>query len=426
MKLFQNALLLVLLPAMAHAQLVNIKNMSAEWVRCGARNAAINGTDLVIYNPAALTHVKEGFSLDIGNQAYLSAPSQTITNNNGIKKYTSDVMSYIHPNLLLSYHQRNWALWGGAFIGGGHPALNYSEGNFYSQQLGELFLANSNYYEVKKHAIKLTSDYYTATAGFSLKANDNLSFAIGGRYIYAIQTGDVETTLSGGSNPSDLNTGFSYDNRASGYGFTLGIHAIPYDRFTISLRLESNASLNFKRKTDYKGASDVILYKDEEYRNDLPGTAAIGFGLELSSKFRMTAEANYYFQQMANWGKTSDGKRISTLAGDAISFGGDFEWKLHKVITWSAGANYFMPMFNDIDAYYRNSTAMNYPCYENLTANGGFAIDVSKGMRINMGFAKSFYPKDKVIQWTTNNTAEGKIKLNNDVMLFALGFDFCF
>lgn len=406
------------------AQLVNIKNMSPEWVRCGARNAAITGTDLIIYNPAALTHIKEGFSLNVGNQAYRSVPLQTTEENNQPQTFTSEVISYIHPDLLLSYHKKSWAVWAGAFLSAGQPLLNYADGNYYSQQLSEAYLANSIYQRVGKHSMKLTSDYYTATAGISFNANDNLSFAIGGRYIYSIKTGKFETTLTDGNQNPDYTTGFKFDDRATGYGITLGIHAIPYDRFTISLRFESNALLNFKRETEFK---DSLFYSgDFSYRNDLPGIAAIGLGYEFSSKFRMTAEANYYFQQMAQWGKTGDEKRISTLAGDAFSFGGGFEWKLHKIITWSCGASYSMPVFNDMNEYYSNTSAMDYPVYENLTGNTGFALDVSPSLRINLGFAKSFYPKDKTIEIKTTNLPGEKIKLNNDVMLFALSFDFSF
>ncbi|MBS1764976.1 MAG: hypothetical protein JSS90_08435 [Bacteroidetes bacterium] len=406
------------------AQLINLKNMSAEWVRCGARNAAVSGTDLVIYNPAALSFVQEGFYINVGNQAYLPAISQTTETGN--KYQNSKDISYIHPDLLLAYHKKNWAFWGGAFLSAGTPALDYSEGNYFSHQLGESLLAGSNYDEIKNHSVKTNSDYYTAAAGFSLRANDNLSFAFGGRYVYAIQTEKTKALLTGGTNNADAAFELNDDDRASGYGITFGIHAKPYERFNISLRLESNIKLNFKRKSEIKNNSEVLSnVSDYHYRNDLPGIAAVGFGYDLTSGFRMTAEANYYFQQMAQWGETSDGKRLSTLAGDAINFGGGLEWKWCKLITWSAGATYSMPLFNDMNVYYSNSNAMVFPYYENFTVNTGFALNV-RDVRINLGFAKSFFTKDKTVQMTESDFAGEKIKLNNDVMLFALGFDFRF
>ncbi len=59
------------------AQMDNLTNLSVEWMRMPARNAATDSTDIVVYNPAALVRLGEGFHLNIGNQSLLRKPSHT-------------------------------------------------------------------------------------------------------------------------------------------------------------------------------------------------------------------------------------------------------------------------------------------------------------------------------------------------------------
>ena len=55
----------------------NLTNLSVEWMRMPARNAASDSTDLVVYNPAALVHLGDGFHFNLGNQTLLRKPKHT-------------------------------------------------------------------------------------------------------------------------------------------------------------------------------------------------------------------------------------------------------------------------------------------------------------------------------------------------------------
>ena len=62
------AVFLSLLCAPLPAQMDNLTNLSVEWMRMPARNAASDSADIVVYNPAALVRLAEGFHLNLGNQ----------------------------------------------------------------------------------------------------------------------------------------------------------------------------------------------------------------------------------------------------------------------------------------------------------------------------------------------------------------------
>src|SRR5512136_2185629 len=59
------------LAALLPAQTDNLTNLSVEWMRMPARNAASDDADIVVYNPAALVRLAEGFHFNLGNQSLL-------------------------------------------------------------------------------------------------------------------------------------------------------------------------------------------------------------------------------------------------------------------------------------------------------------------------------------------------------------------
>ena len=71
--LLLTAIILLNLPATA--QLDNLSNMSAEWIRSSARNAATDAADIVVYNPAGLTSLQNGFHINVSNQFINRNPS---------------------------------------------------------------------------------------------------------------------------------------------------------------------------------------------------------------------------------------------------------------------------------------------------------------------------------------------------------------
>ena len=105
MKKIQFLLSLCLLTVVAQAQHDNLVNMSAEWVRTPARNAATDAGDIVVYNPAGLVKMNDGFHINIGNQSLFRKPSHTFDFGLGAgeQTFTQDGNDLFLPNLYMSY-----------------------------------------------------------------------------------------------------------------------------------------------------------------------------------------------------------------------------------------------------------------------------------------------------------------------------------
>ena len=288
------------------------------------------------------------------------------------------------------------------------------------------------YTGIGKQYLKASSLYLTGTAGMTYNLNEQFGVAVGVRYINATNKTEAGTTLTGSVDGFDLPINLKSKDNASGIAAVIGLHARPFDKFNISVRLETNTKLNFKttQQTDdleVITAGQAGLVNDgEKHRRDLPGVAAIGIGYDFSKAFRLTAEMNYYFQQHADWGRNENNSRINTLAGDAINYAGGFEWQWFKQLTWSAGAVYTMLIYNDMNQYYATLGAFETAPYENLTLNTGFAIDASEKVRINLGVAKAIYKKDKSVDIAALYPNKVKATLNNDVLILGAGIDFRF
>ncbi len=426
------SILFIISAGITQAQIDNLSNMSPEWIRTGVRNAAIKGCDLVVYSPATLTRLEKGLHIGFGNQIFMRKPSHSYDLGWGEIKREQDGNDYLVPNIYLSYNKNKWAVWGGVYISGGGATANYPEGSLNTDLISLMLLDafQGAYTTTGKEYLKASSMYLTGTVGFSYAINEQFSAALGMRYINATNQTKAGTELIGdfGSLPVNM----EQKDNASGIAAVLNLNARPVEKLNIAVRIETNAKLNFKTKQKVddleqsSGGMAELVTDGAENRRDLPGLAGIGIGYEFSKAFRLTAEMNYYFQQHADWGKRADGKRINTLAGDAMNFGGGFEWMWSKYITWSAGAVYTMLDFNDMAGYYTTLGAFETAPYNNLTANTGFAIDLSEKFRVNVGIAKAFYKKDKNVNIEAMYPYMVQAKLNNDVLMLGAGLDLRF
>ena len=121
----------VLLCAPLPAQMDNLTNLSVEWMRMPARNAASDSADIVVYNPAALVRLADGFHLNIGNQSLMRKPSHTYDFGFGAgeRSFGQDGIDAFLPNFYAAYSKDKWALYGGVYISGGGAVVDYPEGS---------------------------------------------------------------------------------------------------------------------------------------------------------------------------------------------------------------------------------------------------------------------------------------------------------
>ena len=123
---------LLFLSAPLPAQMDNLTNLSVEWMRLPARNAASDSADIVVYNPAALVRLPEGFHLNLGNQTLMRKPSHTYDFGLGAgeRTFSQEGIDPFLPNFYAAYTKGKWAVYGGVYIsGGGAVALRVRTAN---------------------------------------------------------------------------------------------------------------------------------------------------------------------------------------------------------------------------------------------------------------------------------------------------------
>ena len=213
----------------ANAQIDNLSNLSAEWMRTGARNAATNGTDIAVYNPAGLTNLEGGLHINLCNQSLFRNPSHSydLGLGDGIKNFKQDGSDPFLPSLYLSFNKNKWAFFGGTYFSGGGATLNYPKGSLTTDliALQVLQAAGGAYMSTMDQSMKASSMYLTMIGGASYSVSKKTSLSISLRNISATNKTEGGMTLT--VSPFDLPDqpmAIKYEEHANGVGVTLGFN----------------------------------------------------------------------------------------------------------------------------------------------------------------------------------------------------------
>ena len=145
------------------AQMDNLGNMSAEWIRVGARNAAHDATDAVVYNPAGITKMSDGWHMNFSNQSLWRHPSHSydMGMGAGVQTWEQGSADMFLPNFYMAYKKNNWAMYTGVFNVGGGATMDYPHGSITTDMigLGALSAAQGAYGSVINPSLKASSMY---------------------------------------------------------------------------------------------------------------------------------------------------------------------------------------------------------------------------------------------------------------------------
>ena len=411
----------------AFAQMDNLPNLSAEWMRTAARNASTDAADAVVYNPAGITKLPNGFHINFSNQTLFRNPSHSydLGIGQGTKTYSQDGSDPFIPNLYMAFKKNNWAINAGVFIAGGGATMNYPTGSITTDLIGlqALMSTGGAYSEVKTPSLKASSMYLTTTVGGTIQMSKNIGFSTSIRYVSAKNTANAGMTLT--SSPFDLDDmplALETEETASGMGFVLGLNISATDKLNISTRYESQVNLDFKTKqiTDDFGAS----VDGELNRRDLPAVLAFGVGYNFNDKFSAFADYNYYFQKKADWGRSdaiTKDQPWSVMAGDASTVAGGVQYKISPMFTGSFGAGYTNYAWKDKPGYYAHLGTYEVMQDDNYNLNTGFAVKASNAIKVNVGYMHTFWAKDQSIKAVNADPLDVDVKVNNSLDAFALG-----
>lgn len=421
------------------AQMDNLTNLSVEWMRIPARNAASDSADIVVYNPAALVRLSDGFHFNLGNQSLLRKPRHKydLQLGAGEQSFTQDGIDAFLPNFYAAYTKDKWAVYGGLYISGGGAVADYPQGSLttdlitlmvqMSPALDEFgqptgYAVMDLYPGAKGQFLKASSYYLTATLGGAYAVSGNFSASFGLRYINAANKTKTGLTLT--DSPlalPDKTLLFDSQDKANGVGAVLGIHFAATPKLDLAAHYESKIKLDFETNVN---TDDIGLTQDGAMsRRDLPAVLYLGAGYRWNEKLQMLVDFNYYFQSAANWGKTEvDGveKTWAEAAGDCYAAGIGLSYKLCERMQVSAGTVFTKFLFKDKELYYTRLGEFEAPKNDNWNSGIGLAFKATSKLTLNLALGATFW-KSSEINEVFLSSLPARIKITASAYSFSVG-----
>jgi long-chain fatty acid transport protein len=315
-------------------------------------------------------------------------------------------------------------------MAGGGATMNYPTGSLTTDliALQALMATGGAYMNAKNQSLKASSMYLTFMGGAAYSVSKNISFSLAIRNVGAANKAEGGMTLS--ASPLDLPDQplvINYKENANGIGAVFGVNMSYGEKFNFAARYESQIKLDFKTKTT---ADDFGITTDGQLnRRDLPSVAAFGAAFKPSAKVQTYLDFNYYFQEQADWGKSTiatDEKPLSSLAGDVYSIGAGMEYFISPKTTMSIGGGYTKYMYNDKAGYYTHLGTFEVMQDDNSNINTGIAYMISKKVRVNGSYMHTFWAKDQTIKALIAQPLDVNVKVNNSMNAVAFGVELSF
>jgi long-chain fatty acid transport protein len=354
----------------AGAAIVTSFSQSALYFRLLSRNASTD-LDAAYYNPAGLTHLKDGFHIALHNQTVIV--ERTVVNDFALlnnPRYLGKVFGPFLPNFYAIYKKGPLALSFGCGFNAGGVSADYERGlpSFETGIASLPALLTLTGLPTTAYSadidFKGLSAFPGFQANFSYAFNTMVSAAAGLRYIYAVNTfeGHIENIQinpvfpalgwsgqmrSAPSAFEDLHavTGDAaflglaaatsdktVDAKQTGSGFTpiLSLHLRPVEALNISAKYEFKTKLELTNTTTI---DDTGMFPDGvKRRNDIPAILSLGAEYALIPRLRASVSFNYTFDKDANWES-----REKLVDSNSWEFGTGVEYDVTKSIALSAG-----------------------------------------------------------------------------------------
>ena len=405
----------------------NKTNWSAEYIRTLNRNAATDSADIVMYNPAGVMKMGDGFYGNLSVQYIL----KDYTNNiNGVD-LESDEPSFI-PGLFLLYKQDRWA---GFFalsnvVGGGKVDFENGDATTTALGLGIIMGANAQlagagvpanfwYSDISHQKLDAEQVGLGYTLGGSFEINDMFSVSLAAMYVDTNKEANGTVTVSA-ANPfpvpgvnDDVTGTVDYEEDADGWGGVIGLNISPTDQWNIGLRYNTKVDLDYDQTVnqDTLGVLPALgITNGGESTRDLPAILALGVSYKLNDKIRLETNFTYYFNEDADWMGDED------LVDNGYDLGLALEYTFNPKFKGSIG---YLHTDTGIDAEYMLPEA---PQLNANTIGAGVAYEAIPGMILNFSLGNAFYEKDSFVESTTGTTIE--YEKNNFFLAFGIQYKF--
>jgi len=412
----------------ASAQMDNLANLSAKWIRTNVRNASLDGgADMVNFNPAGLAMLDDGIYISLSNQSLFRHPQHTFDFGTVSTSNEQDGMDPFLPMAYAAWKNNNMAVSSGMYISGGGASAYYPNGSFNTNLMGNMFLpsmAESNgYSSFKDQSLDASSYYLTVPLNFSYAINDKLAVSAGGRYVRGINKTKAGMTFTGSLFAPDYEMTIDYKSNANGFGGVFGIDYKLADKVNVAVHYETKVKLEFEA-TDNNGT-----YKLEadgtKSRRDLPAVINTGLTYDITPRLIAGVDYNYYFQKNADWGEIQDPTtgeyvKASEAAGNCYTANMGFRYLLNEKLELSAGCTYTAFMYDNMELYYTKMGLYEALKYDNFNVSIGAGYYITKNIQVDLGIGRTFW-KDKTIK---SLNAGIPVEVNDSGYVVAIGFDF--
>jgi len=423
-KLLQLSILLVVFlnPFGVNAQMDNLANMSAKWIRANARNAALDGADIVNYNSAGLVKMSDGIHISLNNQTLFRKPQHTFNVGFGEQTFKQDGADPFLPALYAAYKKDKWAVSSGVYITGGGASADYPDGsiNIYLKGFQTLALVNANYgtnYTVIDGSLKASSYYIAVPLNFSYSISDKLAFSVGARYIIAKNHTEAELNLPEIASSNTID----YNKNSKGFGGIIGLNYSPTDKLNLAIHYETKVKLEFEADNN-KGT--IALETDgKKSDRDLPAVLYTGASYKFTDKFTAAIDFNYYFQKNADWDTLSTGSKAAKAAGNCYHVALGTYYQILPKLQLSAGCKYIHFDYSNQELYYTQMGVYESVKYDNFNVGLGAGYNVTENIQIDLGVGRTFW-KDKTIKY--GSSVGVPVDINNSSYVLALGLDLKF
>jgi long-chain fatty acid transport protein len=411
----------VAIPLMAGG-IENKHNYSAEYIRTLNRNAATDSADAVVYNPAGVVKMADGFYVNLSGQYVFKDYSNTV----GGTEFDQDKPD-IAPSLFALFTKDQWAAYAAFNIVCGGGTVEYDDGNATTLEIGTGTVDSLNFVapsaglpadnNLTSHSLDGESFHFAFTLGGAYQFNDWLSASLGVRYVDARREFEGAGTISGTLAAAQGISAFEveFEDTADGWGGIIGANITPAEKWNIGIRYETEVNLELETDVDVDDLG--IITDGAEADRDLPALLALGVSHQCTPNLKTDVNFTYYFNEDAEWDDNPLTSRDEGAGANGYDIGIALEYAFMPQLKGSVG--YMYTYVGDRGA----EQSFEEPKLDAHTIAAGVAYEAMPGLNLNFGILKTFYQDE-----TTDPTDVflNGVELEKDVIIVALGVQYKF
>lgn len=343
-------ILLLAVSALPAGHIDYLGGRSADFFMAMARNGAVDGADLVSYNPAGLVYLEDGFHLNASTQ-YI-AKNYTITavplGSSESEEFETTKPTSFLPNFYAVYGAGDLALFGAFTVPAGGGTLEYESGlpimpvlqtGLVQYQYGPGYAAI-----MTDGYLKAGAAYYAGTAGAAYSITPELSAALAGRFTSAVREYEanadfVIVSLDSGTVVGSTQAVLDCTRKASGFAGIVGLNYMPAPGVNLAVRYETATPLEWEAETEENTWAALMpeLADGALQRRDLPAVLGLGMQFDVMPRVTLGFTGNYYFTGASDQGE-DDG--LSDSYDDGWEAGLSTQWRVSPRVELGLGYVY--------------------------------------------------------------------------------------